>query len=237
MENEYCAKHRCVPVNKHESIPRSNFIPSNTVWGSCQSCFDPYDLSSDDDEYWTPNNVAVTTPEQIDHAAHISTAVRLHLISLPEAPNNSGLINANLKNYHSDPMEISSTFLLPDITDWWRHQEETHSKYADLSNVAHNIFSIIPHGVRVEASFYLALEVIGWRKSTTTGGTIREKVVFRQFAQGNNGILCRRWPIVGYNERRKRLGNEESSGGKEIAQNGQGLQLFGDVAGQPEPMS
>ena len=87
-------------------------------------------------------------------------------------------------------MEISGTFWLPDIADWWCQQEETHSKYADLSNVARDIFSIIPHGVRVEASFYLALEVIGWRKSTTTGGTIREKVVFRQFAQGNNGILC-----------------------------------------------
>jgi len=47
LVNEYCAKHRHVPVNKHETLPRTNHIPSETVLGSCQSCFDPYDLSSD----------------------------------------------------------------------------------------------------------------------------------------------------------------------------------------------
>jgi hypothetical protein len=87
-------------------------------------------------------------------------------------------------------MEISSTFWIPDITDWWRQQEETHSKYADLSNVARDIFSIIPHGVGVEASFSLGRDVIGWRQSKTTGETIREKVVVRQFARANNGILA-----------------------------------------------
>jgi len=87
-------------------------------------------------------------------------------------------------------MEISSTFWLLDIIDWWRQQEETHSKYADLSNVARDIFSIIPHGVRVEASFSLGRDVIGWRQSKTTGETLREKVVVRQFAQANNGILA-----------------------------------------------
>jgi len=87
-------------------------------------------------------------------------------------------------------MEISSTFWIPDITDWWWQQEETHSKYADLSNVARDIFSIIPHGVRVEASFSLGRDVIGWRKSKTTGETLCEEVVVRQFAQANNGILA-----------------------------------------------
>jgi hypothetical protein len=87
-------------------------------------------------------------------------------------------------------MEISSTFWIPDITDWWRQQEETHSKYADLSNVARDIFSIIPHGVGVEASFSLGRDVIGWRQSKTTGETLREKVVVRQFARANNGILA-----------------------------------------------
>jgi len=79
-------------------------------------------------------------------------------------------------------MQISSTFWIPDITDWWRQQEETHSKYADLSNVARDIFSIIPQGVRVEASFALGGDVIGWRQSKTTGETLREEVVVRQFA-------------------------------------------------------
>jgi len=36
-------------------------------------------------------------------------------------------------------------------------------------------------------------------------------------------------------EHRKRVGNEEIGGGTEIALNGQGSRLFGDVAGQPKP--
>jgi len=50
VENEYCAKHRSVLVNKYESLPRSNLIPSATSLGSCQSSFDPYDMSSNDEE-------------------------------------------------------------------------------------------------------------------------------------------------------------------------------------------
>jgi hypothetical protein len=161
VENEYCAKHRRVPVNKLQSLPSSNHISSATVSRSCQSSFDPYDLSSDDEEYLMPNNVAETTPGRSDRAARLLTASRLYLNSPPEAPKYWGQINSNLNDYHSDPTEISSTFWIPDITDWWQQQEETHSKYADLFNVAHDIFSIIPHGVRVEASFSLGRHVIG----------------------------------------------------------------------------
>jgi len=110
VENEYCAKHQCGLVNEHESLPRSNLIPSETVLGSCQSSFDPYDLSSDDEEYLTPNNVAETTPGRSYLAAHLSTAVRLHFNSPPEAAKDCGQINPNLKDYDSDPMDISSTF-------------------------------------------------------------------------------------------------------------------------------
>jgi len=42
----------------------------------------------------------------------------------------------------------------------------------------------------VEASFSLGRDVIGWRQSKTTGETLWEKVVLKQFAQGNNGILA-----------------------------------------------
>jgi hypothetical protein len=87
-------------------------------------------------------------------------------------------------------MEISSTFWMPDITDWWRQQGETHSKYANLSNVARDIFSIIRHGVGVEASFSLGRDFIAWRQSKTIGETLREKVFDRQFARANNGILA-----------------------------------------------
>jgi len=190
VEIEYYAKHRCVPVNKLETVPSSNPFPSATASGSYPSSFDPYDLSSDDEEYLTPNNVAETTPGRSDRAARLLTSARLYLNSPPEAPKNWGQINPNLNDYHSDQIEISSKFWIPDITDWWRQQEETHSKYADLSNVAHDIFSIIPHGVGVEASFSLGQDVIGWRQSKTTGETRREKLVVRQFARANNGILA-----------------------------------------------
>jgi hypothetical protein len=122
VENEFCAKHRRVPVNKLETVPNSNFVPSETASGSYQSSFDQYDLSSDDEEYLTPNKVAETTPGRSDRAALLLTAARLYLNSPPEAPMNWGQINTNLNDYHSDPMEISSTFWIPDITDWWRQQ-------------------------------------------------------------------------------------------------------------------
>jgi len=57
MENEYCAKHRRVPVNKPKSLPSSKLVPSATASGSCQSSFDSYNLSSDDAEYLRPNSV------------------------------------------------------------------------------------------------------------------------------------------------------------------------------------
>jgi hypothetical protein len=69
-----------------------------------------------------------------------------------------------------------------------------HSKYADLPNVVHDIFSIISHGVGVEAGFSLGRDVIGCRQSQTTGKTLREKVVGRQFARFNNGLLAANGP-------------------------------------------
>jgi len=63
-----------------------------------------------------------------------------------------------------------------------------HSKYTDLSNVVCDILSIIPQGVSVEASFALGWNVIGCRQSKTTGKTIRETLVVRQFASANHRI-------------------------------------------------
>jgi hypothetical protein len=195
-ENQYCAKHRRLPVTKLENTPNNNFSSSTMASRSGQSSYDPYDLSSDDDEYLMPNNVAETTPGRSDRAARLLTAARLYLNSPPELPQNWGQINPNLNDYDTDPMEISSTFWLPDITDWWRQQEETHSKYADLSNVARDIFSIIPHGVGVEASFSLGRDVIGWRQSKPTGETLREKVVVRQVARANSRLLAGDNPVL-----------------------------------------
>jgi len=190
VENQYCAKDRRVPSNKLETVPSNNLFPSATASGSYQSSIDPYDLSSDDEDYLTPNNMVEMTPGQSDHTARLLTPARLHLNSPPEAPKNWGRIYPNLNDYHSDLMDISSTFWTPDLADWWRQQQKIHSKYADLSNVARDIFSIIPHGVGVEASFSLGRDVIGWRQSKTTSKTLREKVIVRQFSWANNGILA-----------------------------------------------
>jgi hypothetical protein len=183
-------------VNTHQGLPSSNHISSATPSQSCQSSFDPYDLSSDDEEYLTPTNVAETAPGQRDRASRILPAARLYLNSPPEAPKNWGQINPNLNDLHSDPTEFRSTFWIPDITDWWHQHEAAHSKYADLSNVAHNIVSIIPHGVGVEASFSLGWDVIGWRQSKTTGETIRKNVIVCQCACANTGILAGTEPAL-----------------------------------------
>jgi len=199
VENEYCTKHRRLPVTKSENIPNNNLSFSAMASRSGQSSYDSYDLSGDDEEYLMPYNVAETTPGRSDRAARSLTAARLYLTSPLEIPQNWGQINPNLNDYHSDPMEISRTFWLPDITDWWRQHEEMHSKYADLSNVACDIFSIIPHGVGVEASFSLWRDEIGWRQSKTTGVTFREKVIVRQFARANNGLLAGDDPVLDSN--------------------------------------
>jgi len=154
VENKYSAKHRRLSVNKPErDVTNDPF--STMASGSGQLSFDLYDLSSDDDEYLTTKNVAEMTPGSSDRAACVLTAARLYLNSPPEAPKNWGQINPNCNDNHSDPIEISCTFWLPNITDWQHQQGETHSKYADFSNVARDIISIIPHGVGVQVSFSL----------------------------------------------------------------------------------
>jgi len=188
VENEYRTKHRRLPVTKPESIPNDNLISSTLASRSGESAYDWYDLSSDDEECIMPNNVAETTPGRSDRVARLLAAAWLDLISPPALAQNCGQINPNLNDYHSDPMESSHTLWLPDITDWWRQQEETHSKYTDLSNVASDILSIIPHGVGVEASFSLSRGVIGWRQSKTTPETLRDKVIETQFARGNHRL-------------------------------------------------
>jgi hypothetical protein len=40
----------------------------------------------------------------------------------------------------------------------------------------------------------LGQAVIGWRQSNTTGKTLRYKVIVRQFARANKGILARTDP-------------------------------------------
>jgi len=100
-------------------------------------------------------NVEEMTPGHSDRTAILLTTARLYFNSPPEPTKTWGHIDTNRNDYHSDHIEISSIFWFPDITDWCHQQEETNSMYADLSNVARNVFSIIQHGVGVEASFSL----------------------------------------------------------------------------------
>jgi len=188
LENEYCTKHRHLPIIKPESALSNNWFPSAMASASGQSLSDPSEVSSDDEEYLTYQNVAEKTPGRSDHTALILTAPRCYFNSPLDLPKHWGLVIPNLNDYHSDPMEISSTIWIPDITDWWRQLEETHSEYADFSIVACDIFSLIPHGVGVRASFSQACDIISWRKSKTTGETLREKLISRQFAGDNNRI-------------------------------------------------
>jgi hypothetical protein len=65
-----------------------------------------------------------------------------------------------------------------------------HSNYSNLPNALRDIFSIIQHGVGVEASFSLGRDVIDWKQSTTTSKTLCEKVVVMQVAQAKHRILA-----------------------------------------------
>jgi hypothetical protein len=51
VENEYCAKHRRFPVIKSDNTLNNNPSSFKMASRSGQSSCDPYDLSSDDDEY------------------------------------------------------------------------------------------------------------------------------------------------------------------------------------------
>jgi len=69
VENEYWAKHRHLPIITPESVPNNNHFSSEMGSRSGQSSYDPYDLSSDDEEYIMPEDVAKMTPGQSECSA------------------------------------------------------------------------------------------------------------------------------------------------------------------------
>ena len=89
----------------------------------------------------------------------------------------------------NDPEEITASFWYPDVGGWWLKQETSMGEYRDLAKMARDIFSVMPHGVGVESSFCLGRDVIGWRQCRTTGVTLQQKVVVRQWARNNGGLL------------------------------------------------
>ena len=109
VENEYCTKHRRTSITKPENDQHHNFFPSAKHSGFGRSSFDPYDLSSNDDKYFKPKCVAELTPGRSNCAARLLTAARFYLHSPPQSAKNWGQVNRNVNEYHSDPMDISST--------------------------------------------------------------------------------------------------------------------------------
>jgi len=147
--------------------------------GSAQCSFDLYDLRSNDQVFLPPTNTAESTPRQTDCTVPILAAARLYFNSKLRSSENLGPVNPDVNDYHFDPIEISSKFWLPAITDWWHQQEEIQSKYAALTNVAWDVFSIIPHCVVVDVRLALGWDIIGWGHLNTTGGTLCETVFIR----------------------------------------------------------
>ena len=88
-----------------------------------------------------------------------------------------------------DPEEVTASFWYPDVAGWWMKQERRMGDYRDLARMARDIFSVMPHGVGVEASFSLGRDVISWRQSRTKAATLQQKVVVRQWARSNDGFL------------------------------------------------
>lgn len=161
METEFWAEHQCVPVNKPITILSSNIITSTTTSGSSPSSFVPYDFPGDEEEYLTPNNFAETTPRQCNCAAGILTAGTLYLNSLPEVQKSWGHSISNLNDYNSNWMAISSILEIPDITNRWCQPEQTRLEYTDTTNMAHDIFTIVPHRVGVGACCSLGWDITG----------------------------------------------------------------------------
>jgi hypothetical protein len=118
VENEYCAKHWRLPINKLRSLLSSNVVPSATASQSYQLSFDSYYMCSDNGEYLPPNNVAEITPRWIDYTARLLISARLYLNSPPEACKNWGQLFPNCNVYYSNPVRICSKFWILDITDW-----------------------------------------------------------------------------------------------------------------------
>jgi len=149
---------------RSRTLAYTNLIPPGMASRPCQLSCDPYDLSSDDEDNFLPNNVAGTTTGQSNRSARLLTPARLHSNSPPKTRKNWGRIDPNLNAYHFDQIEIHSWFAILDLTDWCCQPKKTHSKYPDLSNVGYDIFFFIPHGVDVEASFSFGQDVIVWRQ-------------------------------------------------------------------------
>jgi hypothetical protein len=117
MKHEYSSKDRITPNFNLQTPNHNDPFSTLPVSGPGHSFYDPYDLSSEDAEYITPANIVESTPGRSHCAALLVTATTLNLNSPPEALRRWGRMNPIFNDYHTDAMQVSSAFWMPDITD------------------------------------------------------------------------------------------------------------------------
>jgi len=90
VQNENCVKHLRMFIIKPDMVPGNNLFPSAKASGFGQSSFDPYEVSSDDKQYFTPQSMAEMTPWRSNCITYLWTAATLYLNLSPEEPKNWG---------------------------------------------------------------------------------------------------------------------------------------------------
>ena len=147
--------------------------------------------SSDEEDDCQIQETIQCTPRTSSRKSHLMQQARQYLANVPVniqslQPEPLEVQDDLMSN---DPEEITASFWYPDVGGWWLKQETSMGEYRDLAKMARDIFSVMPHGVGVESSFCLGRDVIGWRQCRTTGVTLQQKVVVRQWARNNGGLL------------------------------------------------
>jgi hypothetical protein len=185
VEIKHCTIHRYLTVIKPKCVPMNNRCTSAMFWTAGESSFATYGLPSDDEEYSMPNSVSYTMPRQSNHAVHQPTA--------------KGLVWIHHLNKHRIGGKLIWIILITtptlgclarkfgyriSLTGGVSKRKCTHHR--EISPMwTHDILSIIPPGVGVEARFSLQRDVISWWRSKTTGKKLRNTVSLRMFVWAN----------------------------------------------------
>jgi len=194
MDNKYYAKLGHIPVITPETISSSSLFSCTLTSRSGQCAYNPNDMSSNDEKYLMPKNVAEMPPARSHSAARLMTPTKLCFNSPPDLHQSWGQVHQHLNDHHSDPREFSSTFWIPDITIWWLQQGEMYSKYPILRNVACNLFSNTYHAGGQEDRVSVVPDLFGWRQSTSTGETLHDNVNVRLFPEVSYEMLTPDYP-------------------------------------------
>jgi hypothetical protein len=151
-----------------------------------------YTFDSDSDDNQSLSALPTTTPRRTSRRENLLRIAHQYLDNSRVDPASFGQTNPGGDDTDGDtnPDLASGCFWSASVAAWWKHQVTHVTEYAPLSQMARNIFAVMPHGVGVEASFSLGRDVIGWRQARTSGATLQQKVVVRQWARSNSGQLA-----------------------------------------------